>query len=169
VEERLRYILTTVNEWLKFAEAKNGGLLVADIAILFGTFSLLNESIGQGLPIHLAIVLVIGSAASSLVSFSPQLGLLSSKSKRRTRKEASLIFYGHIAEYEPQSYIEALHAESGTERTAITPIEVDYAQQIIMNSRIAMRKHLCFKIGLWLTVSALLLLLVVSLLSIMVV
>ena len=166
MEERLRYILTTVNEWLKFAEAKNGGLLVADIAVLFGAFSLLNESTGQVLPIHLAIVLAICSATSSLVSFSPQLRVLSSKSKRRTGKKASLIFYGHIAEYEPQSYIEALHAESGTEPTAIAPIEVDYAQQIIMNSRIAMRKHLCFRVGLWLAVSALLLLLVATLMSI---
>lgn len=169
MEERLRYILTTVNEWLKFAEAKNAGLLVADIAVLFGAFSLLAESTGRGPAIHLAIVLVIGSATSSLVSFSPQVRVLSSKPIRRTQKQASLIFYGDIAECEPRSYVEALHAESGTDPAEIAPIEIDYAQQIIMNSRIAMRKHRCFKVGLWLAVSALLLLLVASLMSIVVV
>lgn len=167
MEERLRYVLTTVNEWLKFAEAKNGALLVADIAILFGVFSLLNESSGQRVLIHLAIPLVIVSTTSSLVSFLPQLKVFSFTSKKRTGKKASLIFYGHIAEYEPQSYVEALHAESGAEPAAIVSIEVDYAQQIIINSRIAVRKYLCFKVGLWLTVLALLLLLVASLMSIM--
>lgn len=167
MEERLRYILTTVNEWLKFAEAKNGALLVADIAILFGVFRLLNDSTGQRVSIYLAIFLVIVSAISSLVSFIPQLKISSFIPKKRTKKEHSLIFYGHIAKYEPQSYIEALYAESGAEPAAIAPIEVDYAQQIIINSRIAVRKYLCFNIGLWLTVLSLLFLLVVTLMSVM--
>jgi hypothetical protein len=166
VEERLRYILTTVNEWLKFAEAKNGALLVADIAILFGVFSLLNESTGQRVFIYLAIVLVIVSAISSLVSFIPQLKVFSFTSKKKTGEKASLIFYRHIAEYEPQSYVEALHAEAGAEPTVIASIEVDYAQQIIMNSQIAVRKYLCFNVGLCLTILALLFLLVASLMSI---
>lgn len=166
MEERLRYILTTVNEWLKFAEAKNGALLVADIAILFGVFGLLNESTGQRVFIYLAIVLVIVSAISSLVSFIPQLKVFPLISKKRKGGKASLIFYGHIAEYEPQSYVEALHVESGAEPTVIASIEVDYAQQIIMNSRIAMRKYLCFNVGLCLTVLALLFSLVASLMSI---
>jgi len=166
VEERLRYILTTVNEWLKFAEAKNGALLVADIAILFGVFRLLNESTGPKVFIYLAIFLVIVSTISSLVSFIPQLKVSSFIPKKRTEKEASLIFYGHIAKYEPQSYIKALYAESGAEPAAIASIEVDYAQQIITNSRIALRKYLCFNVGLWLTVLALLFLLVASLVSI---
>jgi len=166
VEERLRYILTTVNEWLKFAEGKNGALLVADIAILFGVFRLMNELTDQRVFIYLGIFLVIVSAISSLVSFIPQLKVSSSTPKKRTEKEASLIFYGHIAKYEAQSYIEALYAESGSEPTSIAPIEVDYAQQIIMNSRIAVRKYLCFNVGLWLTVFALLFLLVASLMSV---
>ena len=166
MEERLRYILTTVNEWLKFAEAKNGALLVADIALLFGVFRLLNESTGQKVFIYLAIFLVIVSAISSLVSFIPQLKLSSFTPRKRTEKEASLIFYGHIAKYEPQSYIKALYAESGSAPAAIASIEVDYAQQIIINSRIAVRKYLCFNVGLWLTVLALLFLLMASIMSV---
>lgn len=166
MEERLRYILTIVNEWLKFAEAKNGALLVADIALLFGVFRLLNESTGQKVFIYLAIFLVIVSAISSLVSFIPQLKLPSFTPRKRAGKEASLIFYGHIAKYEPRSYISALYAESGGEPAAIASIEVDYAQQIIINSRIAVRKYLCFNVGLWLTVSALLFLLMTSLTSV---
>jgi len=167
VEERLRYILISVNEWLKFAEAKNGALLAADIAILFGVFRLLNDSTVQRVVIYLAIFLIIVSAISSLISFIPQLKISSFTHKKRMEKETNLIFYGHIAKYEPQSYIEALYAESGAEPVAITSIELDYAQQIIVNSRIAVRKYLCFNAGLWLTVLSLLLLLVVSLMSVM--
>jgi hypothetical protein len=166
MEEKLRYILTTVSEWLKFAEAKNGALLVADTAILFGVFTVLNRSTVQRVFIYLAVILVIVSAISSLVSFIPQLKVFSFTSKKRAGKKASLVFYGHIAEYEPQSYIEALHAESGTEPAVIAPMEVDYAQQIITNSRIAVRKYRCFNVGLCLTVLALLFLLVASLISI---
>jgi hypothetical protein len=166
MEEKLRYILTTVNEWLKFAEAKNGALLVADTAILFGIFAVLNRPAVQRVFIYLAVILVIISAISSLVSFIPQLKVFSFTSKKRTGKKASLVFYGHIAEYDPQSYIEALHAESGTESAVIAPMEVDYAQQIIINSRIAVRKYRCFNVGLYLTVLALLFLLAASLISI---
>jgi hypothetical protein len=163
VEEKLRYILTTINEWLKFAEAKNGALLAADIAILFGVFGLLSEPTIPKVVIYLAIFLVIASAISSLISFIPQLKISQFIYKKRTEKETSLIFYGHIAKDEPQSYIKALYSESGAEPVAITPIELDYAQQIIINSRIAVRKYRCFNVGLWLTVLSLLLLLVVSL------
>ena len=166
MEERLRYILTTVNEWLKFAEAKNGALLAADIALLFGVFKLLNELTGREVFIYFAIVLVILSAISNLVSFIPQLKLSSFTPRKRTEKEASLIFYGHIAKYEPQSYVKALYAESGAEPAAIAQIEVDYAQQIIINSRIAVRKYLCFNVGLWLTVLAMLFLLMANLMSV---
>ena len=34
MEERLRYILGCVSEWLKFAEAKNGAFLVATSALV---------------------------------------------------------------------------------------------------------------------------------------
>jgi hypothetical protein len=166
MEEKLRYILTMVNEWLKFAEAKNGALLVADTAILFGVFTVLNRSAAQRVFIYLAVVLVIVSAISSLVSFIPQLKVLSFTSKKRTGKKANLLFYGDIAEHDPQSYIEALHAESGTESKVIEPMEVDYAQQIITNSRIAVRKYRCFNVGLYPTILALLFLLAASLISV---
>ena len=164
MEERLRYILSTVNEWLKFAEAKNGALLAADTAILFGIFKLASELSGlQACVSYFAIFLITSSAVSCLLSFIPKLKIPLLEFERKRGKEDSLIFYGHIARYDPQSYLEVLFAQSGVEPPTNSSIEIDYAKQIITNSRIALRKYRCFNIGLWLTVAALLVLLIVGL------
>ena len=72
MEDRLRYILSTVNEWLKFAEAKNGALLGVDIAIIFGLLQVISDEISKGW-IYLAISFIGLSALSALLSFIPQL------------------------------------------------------------------------------------------------
>ena len=48
MEDRLRYILSVVNEWLKFAEAKNGALLAVDVAIVFGILQLISNTSSKG-------------------------------------------------------------------------------------------------------------------------
>ena len=48
MENRLRYILSSVNGWLRFAEAKNGTLLGVNIAIVFGLGQVINDSISKG-------------------------------------------------------------------------------------------------------------------------
>ena len=163
IEDRLRYILSTVNEWLKFAEAKNGALLGVDIAIIFGLFQIISDEISKGL-IYSAIGLTGISAISALLSFIPQLKAPSIVPKKRGEKEANLIFYGHIANYDPESYIKALYSEAGTEITSKSTMELTYAHQIITNSRIALKKNRYFYIGLWLTVFGLLLLIITVLL-----
>jgi len=74
LEERLRYILSTVNEWLKFAEAKNGALLAVDAAIIFGIFKLTSDSAWpHAIFSYLTISLVIASAVSCLISYIPKI------------------------------------------------------------------------------------------------
>ena len=163
MEDRLRYILSTVNEWLKFAEAKNGALLGVDIAIIFGLFQVISDEISKGW-IYLAIVFTGLSALSALFSFVPQLKAPSMIRQKRGDKETSLIFYGHIAKYEPEGYIKALYSTAGTEVPSNLTFELDYAYQIIINSRIALKKNRYFNIGLWLTVLGLLLLIITLLL-----
>ncbi len=164
MEDRLRYILSTVNEWLKFAEAKNGALLGVDIATIFGLFQVVSDEISKGW-IYIAISLTGLSALSALLSFVPQLKAPSMIYKKRGGKETSLMFYGHIAKYDPEAYIMALYSEVGTEIPSKLTIELDYAHQIITNSRIALKKNRYFNIGLWLTVLGLLLLIITLLLS----
>jgi len=163
MEDRLRYILSTVNEWLKFAEAKNGALLGVDIAIIFGLFQVISDEISKGW-IYLAISFIGLSALSALLSFIPQLKALSIIQQKRGDKETSLIFYGHIAKYESEAYVNALYSAAGIEVPSKLMIELDYAHQIIINSRIALKKNRYFNVGLCLTVLGLLLLIITLLL-----
>lgn len=39
MEERLKYVLSLINEWIRFSEAKNGALLAVDAAFLFGVLA----------------------------------------------------------------------------------------------------------------------------------
>ena len=157
MEDRLRYILSTVNDWLKFAEAKNGALLGIDIAIIFGLFQVIGSEISRGW-IYLAISFTGLSALSALFSFIPQLKAHPKGQQRQRNEGTNLIFYGHIAESNPELYLKALYSEVGTEEPPESKIELDYAHQIIINSRIALRKNRYFSIGLWLTVLGLFLL-----------
>jgi len=165
MEERLRYILSSVNEWLKFAEAKNGALLAANVGILFGAFRFVGGMTCTKACIYSAIISVIVSTVVALASFIPRLKMPSFTSKKRPTKETSLIFFGHIARYDPEDYVRALYSEAGVQEPTVTSIENDYSRQIITNSQIALQKYRCFSVGLWLTVLALLLLLVPVLLS----
>lgn len=163
MEDRLRYILSTVNEWIKFAEAKNGALLGVDIAIVFGLFQVISDEISKGW-IYSAISLTGLSALSALFSFIPQLKAPSMIDKKSEDKETDLIFYGSVAKYEPESYINALYSMVGIELPSEVTMELNYAHQIITNSRIALKKNRYFNIGLWLTVLGLVLLIITLLL-----
>lgn len=43
MEERLKFIFANVNEWLRFAEAKNGVLVAFNGAAIWGTLQSLDE------------------------------------------------------------------------------------------------------------------------------
>lgn len=161
MEERLRYILTTVNEWLKFAEAKNGALLAVDSAIIFGIFKLASDSAWPHVIFpYLTISLVIVSSVSCLVSFIPRIKIPTFTLSQKPDATASLLFYTHIAKYDPESYLKALHGRTDDSTTLSSSFEMDFARQIVTNSRIAVKKYYCFTVALWLTVVALILLLI---------
>jgi hypothetical protein len=160
MEDRLHRILALVNEWLKFAEAKNAALLAANSAIIFGSLKVLETS--PPLPrwlliyIYLAIVAVALAASLSLLSFLPKTRLPWLGSTKRPTPEDNLLFYGDIACYDPRSFLEALYRQAGTNFSQPDSLEEDYAEQIIINSRIALSKFRFFSLALWITVSALL-------------
>ena len=160
MEERLRYILSTVNEWLKFAEAKNGALLAVDSAIIFGALKLVSDASWLNAILSYSTVsLAIASAVSCLVSFIPRINLPSFTLRKIPEKDTSLLFYAHIAKYNPESYLKALCSQSCDSMESSSSLEIDFARQIVTNSKIAVKKYNCFTVGLWLTVTALILLL----------
>lgn len=156
MEERLRFILSLVNDWLKFAEAKNGVLLAVDLGILAALFGAIDGTLLPKVAAFFSIALIFLAAIAILASFIPILGLRSKVGAIRTQPQASnLLFFSHIAEFEPNNYVKELYRKISQDTPIISPIETDYAGQIIANSRIALTKYRFFNIGLSLSVSAL--------------
>lgn len=76
--DNLKYILDSVNSWLKFAESKNGALLVFNLGVIFGVVRILmspTTTINVWLQYFLisCLFFLIVSACICLVSFIPKI------------------------------------------------------------------------------------------------
>ena len=155
MEERLRYIFANTNEWLKFAETKNAGLLVFAAAAIVGAQRSTSTETLTGMTqwaLTLGTILLAAAAVLCLLSFIPQVRIPWLDSARAPTEEDNLLFYGHIADYRPTEYLAKLRTASNAQ-TAPTPIEDHYAQQIVTNARIAVRKYKCFNVAAYLAIA----------------
>jgi len=160
MEDRLRYVLSNVNEWLKFAEAKNAALLAANSAVVIGALRLADGKVFL-FPLaeyyfHFSIAMVSLGGLICLLSFMPRLDIPWLLPTALSRDKDNLVFYGHISGYDPPAYVKALHHQSGNVVKTVDPFEEDLAEQAIINSRIALKKYHLFNIALWLDVTAVL-------------
>jgi hypothetical protein len=155
MEERLRYILTLTNDWLKFAETKNAALLVFCGALGLGVLQRLTSQAA----LHVRCVAVVGlgllaaAAFCALVSFIPKLDPEHLPAPGKPDDNDNLLFYGHTAKYSPQQYLDRLTALCPPPVTA-PGIPEQHAQQIITNARIALKKYAWFTRGVRLGVIA---------------
>jgi hypothetical protein len=145
VEQRLLSILGMVNDWLKFAETKNAGLVglgSADDWVL---------SVGLGI----AAVTVSISVLVGLASFLPR----TSVARHLTRETGqpgegdNLYFYGYLAKYAPPALVEAIardYAQTGYTDVVHVRSRGDLAAQIIITSRITLAKLQLFGVATWL-------------------
>lgn len=159
MKEDLKNIFENVNNWMKFAEAKNGTLIVADLAIIFGVFQLLEEMCcpKKWLIFYASIVMLLSllSATICLTSFVPQLRMPWFINRGSPSKNDNLLYFAHIAKYAPKIYLNKLSELLKIQLPEKQPkLEMDYAEQIVTNSRITLRKYQTFKIGVWLTIIA---------------
>ena len=155
----MKDIFANVNDWLRFAEAKNGALVAFDAAVAFGALSL---GIGaQGLATWLAVVMVVSailaliSASVALFTFLPKLTSDLLAQEEPPSPTDNLLFYGHIAKYTPDSYLEALRTRLRLSQD-ISPYAEQLAEQIVINAQIASWKYQLFNKALWFALFALL-------------
>jgi hypothetical protein len=160
MEDRLRYILSNVNDWLKFAEGKNAALLAANSAIVVGALRLVDgkEFIFQWAEYYFYFSIAMSSLGGvlCLLSFVPKVKIPWLLPTSLSHEKDNLVFYGDISCYDPSSYVRALYTQNGANLERIDPFEEDLAEQIILNSRIALRKYQLFNAALWLDITALL-------------
>jgi hypothetical protein len=157
VEERLADLLVRVIDWLKFAEAKNTGavgLSSTGLGVIV-TFLVagppLPDVAGAGMAIG-AVVLMV-SLMLAVASFLPTTNLEKFLLDEREQPGLSdnLLFYGHLARYEPRSLTRAIAQQYfDTPGSQYTPskLAVDYAGQVVTNARITVRKLALFKYSL---------------------
>jgi hypothetical protein len=156
VEQRLLSILAMVNDWLKFAETKNAGLVGLGSAGTAVAASFLNQSKGRALTVGLgmAAVLLAISVLIGLASFFPRTSL----ARHLTRDvggpgaKDNLYYYGHLAKYAPAALVEAIardYAQTGYTDIVHARSRDDLAAQIIVNSRITLAKLQLFGIATW--------------------
>lgn len=156
----LKDVMKTVNSWLVFAESKNAAIVTFNIAVGFGIISFIESK--NNIPCMLlvytyVVVLLLGvGAVVGILSFLPSLtNLAKQQNSKEKRDNNNLLYFYHIAEYDVDEYLKGFSLLIGSANRKYTPIEKAYANQIISNSRIAVRKYQYFTCSLWFTIIAL--------------
>jgi len=149
VEARLETLLKAVNEWLKFAEAKNGGAVglgSGAVAILLGYLGEGGFAFVPGFMLTLGGIMFVLSAVIGIASFSPRTDFLRLRAMRHGTPSPSdnLYYFGHLAKYSPLRLVEAIVEryldDEGREKHELTDVQLDIASQVTINARITMWK-----------------------------
>lgn len=170
IENKLIYIFSNVNEWLKFAELKNAGLVAFLIAAISGLLGLIAsyQQLHQSLKVGIVFCMItlIVSCLVSLSSFSPKINrpeIIYFQEKGEVLDSDNLLFFCDLAKYDAETLATKI-AKKYFEIDLPNPSKIytDIAEQIIINSTIATAKFRFFKIALNFVFLAISLLLIVS-------
>lgn len=148
-KDDLKDILEMVNEWLRFAEAKNGILLSLSIAAATGGHSLGEKATcAYILYVRFALVgLFLLSALICFASFLPKLNSLSFRWKKSQEDDVfNHLYFGSIARMSAYDY-ERKVAELLKDGKPLDQVERAYTTQISTNAKIAMAKYNYFKVA----------------------
>jgi hypothetical protein len=163
-EEQLQKIFSNVNDWLKFAEAKNFGLLTLNAGIIFGITQIdfKSESSIEFFCCKILIAFLILSGFCSLLALLPVVSIIENKKnfksirkfinwiKNKTGKKSHIMtnihFYGHLRTLDNSGFEREFLTKVGS-IIAFTIYEKEIGDQIIYNSRITWLKFMFFKMA----------------------
>jgi hypothetical protein len=139
-------IFDNTNNWIIYAEAKHTVLIGLIGAGLFGIHNYADGFCSWKLIFQIWIVLCgilfAISCLISLISFLPILYPLKNK-RKKPQSELNLIYFKDIATTEPSEYLSLLDISNRDK------LSISIAEQIIINSRIAVHKFNLFSVSLW--------------------
>ena len=165
-EEQLQKIFTNVNEWLKFAEAKNFGLLSLNAAIVFG-FTQTNFKDGSIIEMagyYVFFPFTILSFLPCLISLFPIVSKIERKTKDKKDKKIKIFikkftnwidkeesfenihFFGYLKDIDESTLEAKLQLKTGVTESFLD-YEKELGTQILYNSRITWLKYQFFKMG----------------------
>ena len=150
MEEKLEPVLNRVIDWLKYEEAKNGALVTLNgvgVGVIVQWLSSASPALLPWLKVSLVVLLL--SIIIALFSFYPvlkgdKLHRIAARRRARAASKPSVLFFAHIAGSDPKDYLNEFRAAAG-ESSASTLLELDYAEQIVAISEIAVLKLRLFE------------------------
>ncbi len=153
--DKLEDTYTKVADWLKYAEAKNAVLVAFDSTVSLAVAGcLLNKMEIAFIPVwylKLSLILFIGGAAISLISFLPQLTQFD-LNKKRHHNLINPLYFADIAKLSEDEYAKLIRERYSLDNE-FSQYEQDLINQITYNSKIAVTKFRAFSIALWLNIA----------------
>ncbi len=157
----LKEIFKNINEWLIFAETKNGVLISINGVLLFRLLDYLEKIAvdNTSLNIKMIWILIIIFLIAILIilkSFFPNNSTSvdenNNTSEYNYNSSRILIFYKDISQYKcSKLYLQDIYKyylNMNIDVEDLNKYELDYAKEIIINSKIACYKYKCFKYAL---------------------
>jgi hypothetical protein len=151
LNEVLTGTLSRTIDFLKFAETKNAALLTFASAWLIGLTSLLtgDRVLDPRTRVGLAVALLLFALAAlvALSSFLPKLELR--RFHRNPDQPKNLLYFGHIAEFEPSAYLKRLQQRYAANSAPAVSDEYlqDLSVQVSANASITKLKFTTFYFG----------------------
>ena len=155
-ESRVICTLQLVNEWLRFAEVKNGALITLNAAAVVATHQLRDWY--KPVPDWVsywswaATLLFLAAIAVGLASFYSRTKTFGFDLPRHTAgKGGNALFFGHLADMSRTDVLARLVDQRDVDRE--DRYLEDVAEQIIINAKIARKKFALFNFALMLTMA----------------
>lgn len=160
MNEDLKFAFTNVNDWLKFAEAKNAGLLALNAAGIIGILQC-GETLLSTFPVLRGLLLIAFCLSSAICIYSvlPQVNKYFKAYKKLTPTEYGLkksglnyLFFGDTALLSNLQLIDLY--KSKVPGATLNDADRDLAYQIVNNSELALQKFKVFNKAGWITLTA---------------
>lgn len=156
MNEDLKYTLNTINDWLKFAEAKNAGLLALNIACVIGLMQG-GAFFPDGLKFCQGIFIVLFSISSCfcLYSILPIVNkgfrFYKKKEEKDFMKMMPLLNALFFKDISTLSAAQFNHLFEYKHNCKLSAAEQDFGNQITNNAEICVQKYALFTFATWFT------------------
>ncbi len=146
----LKDILSFVNDWLKFAEAKNS-VLMATTGFAIWIVARLLLTVDMHFTLYMYFLVLVAffflAFVTAIISFLPVLSYTFINPVKNEQYSKNLLYFGYLSTLNKNDLLKQLYSMTGISETQVSDISAMYAEQIIINSRIALAKYTLFEKG----------------------
>ncbi|MED4559638.1 hypothetical protein P9283_21055 [Bacillus subtilis] len=162
----LKELYQDFNEWLKFSEAKNAGLLTFNGALLFGATEYVQQLHGKmSLGLKTCLIILIINLLINLYSFKPSKGVKFKNNCNCMNQNYlnNLMFYKNVENLNQQSLIKSLNERYGLDISYNDNYSYDLATQVISIGTLIKRKNKLFSVSSTITILVVILYIILEL------